>query len=599
MMRIGRRAIGMSMREISIWLPRTRLGELASVQFKDMALSGQFWLTAFTLLAALLLGGGTRGGFLSDALLQLLAIPLLLLSGSRLGDLFWRHRVRFRQLRWELAFCLAVVLVPLIQLVPLPPALWTLLPHRAPLIASFDDLGHGLSRNDLSANGLPWLPISVSPNATWLSVTALLPSLAVFFGTILLGYRERRLLSLGVIAFGIVSSFLGLLQIAQGPASRLRFFSATNLTEAVGFFANRNHFAAFLYVVLLFAAVWSIDIGFAVGPWRDRRIFEARSIVTITASFLAIVILLAAEAMARSRAGMMLTMVSLVGACGLVLTDRRRRTLSGTPLNFLFAAAGTAFILVVQFALYRVLARFNTDPLDDLRLQFARTTIEAAWAYMPFGAGMGTFVPVYGMFEKPQDLFAHAYINHAHDDVLELWLETGVFGIALMAAFAAWFVSRTAKIWRHASVGANEFDRSLARAATIAVALIVTHSFLDYPLRTAAMTAILAFACGLMVETLSVDTTAKERRVRTSFDATAQGAAPRLTAVSPAAAPSPAVAADREPAPGHYPPHQRPARWGNDVEWPEAWRKEGAGPGAGHKKTAAQAPSTPPDPDKK
>jgi O-antigen ligase len=583
----------MSMREIAIRLPRTRLGELASEQFKDMALSGQFWLTAFTLLAALLLGGGTRGGFLSDALLQLLAIPLLLLSVSRLGDLFWRNRAKFRQLRWELIFCLAVVLVPLIQLVPLPPALWTLLPHRGSLIASFDGLGQGVG------HGLPWLPISVSPNATWLSVVALLPTLAVFFGTILLSYRERRVLSLAVVAFGIASAFLGLLQIAQGPASRLRFFAATNLSEAVGFFANRNHFAAFLYVVLLFAAVWAIDIGFAVGPWRDRRIFEARSIVTITASFLAIVILLAAEAMARSRAGMILTMVSLVGVYGLVLTDRRRRTLSSTPLNFLFAAAGTAFILVVQFALYRVLARFNTDPLDDLRLQFARTTIEAAWAYMPFGAGMGTFVPVYGMFEKPQDLFAHAYINHAHDDVLELWLETGIFGIALMGAFAAWFVSRTAKIWRYASVGANEFDRSLARAATIAVALIVTHSLLDYPLRTAAMTAILAFACGLMIETLGVDNTAKERRVHASFDTAAQGATPRMSAVSPAAASPPAVAADQEPAPSYHPPRQRPARWGDDVEWPEAWRKGGAGSGAGPKKSPAQAPSTPPDPDEK
>src|SRR5580704_15254321 len=123
MMRTGRRAIGMSMRGIAIRLPRTRLGELASEQFKDMALNGQFWLTAFTLLAVLLLGGGTRGGFLSDALLQLLAIPLLLLSASQLNDLFWRHRAKLRQLRWELVFCLMVVLVPLIQLVPMPPAL--------------------------------------------------------------------------------------------------------------------------------------------------------------------------------------------------------------------------------------------------------------------------------------------------------------------------------------------------------------------------------------------------------------------------------------------------------------------------------------------
>jgi len=577
------------MREIAIRLPRTRLGELASGRFKDMTLGGQFWLTAFTLLAALLLGGGTRGGFLSDALLQFLAIPLLLLSVSRLGDLFWRHRAKLRQARFELVFCLAVVLVPLMQLVPLPPALWTLLPHRGPLIASFDGLGQGLE------HGLPWLPISVSPNATWLSVVALLPTLAVFFGTILLGYRERRLLSLAVVAFGVVSAFLGLLQIAQGPASRLRFFAATNLSEAVGFFANRNHYAAFLYVVLLFAAVWAIDVGFAVGPWRDRRILEARSIVAITASFLTIVILLAAEAMARSRAGMVLTMISLAGVYGLVLTDRRRRNLSATPLNFLFLAAATAFILVVQFALYRILARFNADPLDDARLQFARTTIEAAWAYMPFGAGMGTFVPVYGMFERPQDLFAHAYVNHAHDDILELWLETGIFGVTLMVAFAAWFVSRAARIWRRASVGGNEFDRSLARAATIAVALIATHSFLDYPLRTAAMTAIFAFACGLMVETLGGDDRAKERHVRAAHDTAMQRAAPRATAGSVSVAAPPATAPDREPAPSFNPLAQRPARWGDDVEWPEAWRKGGAG----LQKTSGPAPTPPPDANKK
>src|SRR5579864_7354820 len=162
MMRTTRRAIGMSMREIAIRLPRNRLAELAAEWFKDMALSGVFWLTALTLLAALLLGGGTRGGFLSDALLQLLAIPLLLLSVARLSDLFWRDRDTLWQLRWELGFCLAAVLVPLVQLVPLPPVLWALLPHRAPLIASFDGLGRGL----------PWLPISVSPNATWLSVAA-------------------------------------------------------------------------------------------------------------------------------------------------------------------------------------------------------------------------------------------------------------------------------------------------------------------------------------------------------------------------------------------------------------------------------------------
>jgi O-antigen ligase len=213
---------------------------------------------------------------------------------------------------------------------------------------------------------------------------------------------------------------------------------------------------------------------------------------------------------------------------------------------------------------------------------------------MPFGAGMGTFVPVYGMFEKPQDLFAHAYINHAHDDILELWLEAGIFGIALMAAFAALFVARAAKIWRYGRIGTNEFDRTLARAATIVVALIIAHSFLDYPLRTAAMTAIFAFACGLTVETLGADNRTKERRARPAFDAIAQGVAPRLAA-SPAVAAPPAIAG-QEAALRSNPPRQRAARWGDDVEWPEAWRKGGqGGRSAGSKDTPA--PTTPPEPD--
>ena len=46
---------------------------------------------------------------------------------------------------------------------------------------------------------------------------------------------------------------------------------------------------------------------------------------------------------------------------------------------------------------------------------------------MPVGAGLGTFVPVYAMFEKPEQVSLF-YVNRAHNDVLELWLETGVAG---------------------------------------------------------------------------------------------------------------------------------------------------------------------------
>src|SRR5690606_34815955 len=110
----------------------------------------------------------------------------------------------------------------------------------------------------LAGRELPWWPLSVAPHTTWLGLVSLVVPLGVFLATIQLQRRERRLLSLAVLAVGIISVFLGLLQVAQGPESPLRFFAFTNPTEAVGFFANRNHFAALLYSLTLLAAAWTV-----------------------------------------------------------------------------------------------------------------------------------------------------------------------------------------------------------------------------------------------------------------------------------------------------------------------------------------------------
>ena len=139
-----------------------------------------FYLCAVVMVASLILGGGRGRGLLSDAILQLLAIPLLLVSLWRIFEV-----PLTRQMRLALWFCLAIAILPLLQLIPLPPWLWTALPNRQPSAEAFDILGRAV----------PWMPISVSPKATWLSALSLLPPLAVFLSTLLLSYRERRWLT--------------------------------------------------------------------------------------------------------------------------------------------------------------------------------------------------------------------------------------------------------------------------------------------------------------------------------------------------------------------------------------------------------------------
>jgi O-antigen ligase len=438
----------------------------------------------------MLLGGGTRGGFLSDSILELIAIPAFLVALSSLFAL--PRNVNKRGTEWALMLCVGVAILPLMQLIPLPPWIWTRLPHREQITGVFDLLDHDL----------PWLPISVAPSLTWASVLSLLPPFAIFLGVLQLGYRERRMMSLILVGLGILAAFLGLLQVAQGPSSPWRFFAVTNSSEAVGFFANRNHLAALLYSVLLFGAAWAVDVALSVGSWTDRRNLETASIVMLTGSFLGLVVLMAAEVSTRSRAGLGLLIVALFGALTLAITDRRRSS-GVTPIKLIAGATIVAFVLVVQFALYRVLDRFE-DPLEGARMEFAHNTIAAAEAYMPFGSGFGTFVSVYPSFEPAQDALDDKFVNHAHDDLLEVWLEGGVVSLILMAAFVSWLFLISAKNWLSTPPNSSAIDVLLARAATIVIPLIIVHSIVDYPLRTDAMMAVFALSCAFLIEPLGL-----------------------------------------------------------------------------------------------
>jgi O-antigen ligase len=491
-----------------------------------------FVLCAICFATCLLLGGGTRPGLLSDVVLQVVALPSLLLALWWLSEITWTP-----QLKRALLFCSAIVALPLIQLIPLPPSVWTALPHRAYSTTAYALLGQTL----------PWLPLSVSPHATWLSLNALIPPLAVFLNVVLLDYRQRQLLSLLLLGLGFVSVCLALLQVAQGENSWLRFYEFTNFSEAVGFFANRNHFAAFLYCLVLVAAAWATNAALSA---TKSRLYAASTLIPLILSFTMIVVLIAGQLMARSRAGLGLTIVALLASLALAASDRRSIAGGLNARRLIFAAVALAALLTTQFALYRIMDRFTPDPLADWRIPFARNTMTAARAYMPFGSGMGTFVPVYALFEPREDVFT-AFANRAHNDILEVWLEGGVLALMLMAVFTAWLVARAYALWRSSPVGHAPIDQLLARAAVLILVLLIVHACVDYAFRTAAIMAVFAFACGLLVPP------------------------PPDARVSP----EPAFGSPEGPLPAVWPAHaprssrgSQDNRWGEDIEWPEEWR---------------------------
>jgi len=420
---------------------------------------------------ALLFGGGTQQGLWSDVPVLLASLPLLPWAVVRLTSI---HLGRLG--RWAIVILCATIAMPLLQLIPLPPALWSSLPGRGEIASTYQVAGITV----------PWLPISLTPAATWRGCLSLLPAIAIFLSVLSLGYSARQRMIILILVAAVVSLPLDLLQTIEGPESGLRFYAITNLDRAVGFFANANHHAAFL------ACAISLACAFAVGATGDEQ--PRRYVALMLAGFLAAVAV--ALSLTVSRAGVALGF--LAGMCGLGLGLRQSHGRSRRRLLIYGSVAIIAMLLLVfQFGFVGFVGK-SVDMMDDLRWPVAKVTWRAANAFFPLGSGFGSFIPVYEMF-APLTMVREHYVNHAHDDWLELWLTGGAPALVLTCAFLLWFGCASVSLWGRNWPGSEGRDMAIARSATIIVILLLLHSTVDYPLRTVALSVLFALGCGLLV----------------------------------------------------------------------------------------------------
>jgi O-antigen ligase len=428
--------------------------------------------TSIVVVLAMLFGaGGTQGW--SDAVVQLAALPLLAWALFRLTP-----SQLDRGGQWAIVLLCAILALPLLQLIPLPPSLWSDLPGRREFASAYEAAGMAL----------PWLPISLDPSATKLGLLSLLPATAIFLAMLSLEQRSRRILIALIFIVVFASVVLDLQQTWDGPNSPLRFYASTERFRAVGFFANSNHNAAFLYCAIPFAIAWAI--GLVLDHRRNRAVGLALlALLTLTIIF--------GLATTQSRAGLALLFVA--GLSGLLLAWRHDRGQSGRRLlRFAIGANIVALILAFQFGFVALMQRVEGQGIGDIRWPVARITSQAAIANLPFGSGFGTFVPVYDKF-APRTLLAGTYVNQAHNDWLDLWLTGGVPALILLLGFLAWLGVATFRLWGSAQPGAPVLDLALAQAASIVIVLLLLHSVVDYPLRTPTLSVLFAMACAFLI----------------------------------------------------------------------------------------------------
>ena len=425
-----------------------------------------FLLTGLALSGALVFGGASaRHGYASTAIAQLACLPAL-----GLGLFATLKDGTGPKARPALLILTAAFSLPLFYLIPLPPTVWTALPGRS----GFADLYR------MSAIPTPWLPVSLDPHATLRSWTALIPAAAAALGVLHLAWPERRRLAWLIVILAGLNASLGLAQAVVGEGG-LRPYTFTNQGDPVGFFANRNHFAT-----LLFAAVPVLGALASGAVERRSRKTELRR----AGQALLLMLLLAALASSGSRAGMLLAFPAMVGALSI--------TAAGTRWGRTGFAA--TVLIAASIGILLLLAHLGPDaglPADPERRTVALSTLGAATEFQPLGAGYGTFPSAYQLHEQP-GLLPSAWVNHAHNDWLELWLEGGWPFLVAAAAFLVWLGFSCARLCRADPLHPLD-ERAMQGAGALLVILLMAHSTVDYPMRTSALLAVFGFACAVLV----------------------------------------------------------------------------------------------------
>jgi O-antigen ligase len=424
------------------------------------------------LFLCLILGGSSRAAWGSVALQSM--APWLI-AYAALAERSVEQTRGSRMLLWLLGAWFALVLL---QLVPLPPGSWTQLPGRETLASGYRELGYTL----------PWLPLAMAPYDLLRALVALLPPAAALLMVLRLRQSEAGVAAAIVIA-AMAGVTLGALQVGGGGPDQSPWYpyEITNV-GAVGFFANSNHMGSLLLVAFPFAMAL---VARRSGSGSSSN-FAKLSFVLGAAGCLMIAI---GVALNRSLAALGL-FIPVAFASILLLRQGSRHKRLIAPV----AAVAVVICLAVLTGsgLRAELAGGDTSSFVT-RADMWRNTLRLIAGTFPLGTGVGSFPSIYVLGEDPRAV-GLTYINHAHNDFLEIVLETGLLGLLMLLASLIWWLLTTFGVWR--SPSSSEFSR----AATIASGALILHSIVDYPLRTPALSSVFAVCLGMMAIALSRST---------------------------------------------------------------------------------------------
>lgn len=236
-------------------------------------------------------------------------------------------------------------------------------------------------------------------------------------------------------------------------------------------FSNRNSTGMFFLISLILVIAL---------PARGR--FAELVTASLAGSLFLITVVLT-----QSRSSMALLAIALIFLglrllATMILARGERSATSGKTQLVIGASVG--LVMLALLASFMVGGRVSDSVgrfsnIDQDRLEVWADGAYVAKAYWPAGAGTGTFDEVFQVYES-LEYVSPARAGRAHNDYVELAIESGMAGYVLLLA---WFIWIGIAVWRRRS----HHDRWLAFGAWTSLVCIAFQSAIDYPLRSEAL----------------------------------------------------------------------------------------------------------------
>jgi len=297
----------------------------------------------------------------------------------------------------------------------------------------------------------------------------------------------RKIFILVMVIFGALYAFFALTQELTPNGKIFWVYRPRFNGQIYGSYVNHNHYAGLMEMLVPMPLVLSMGHLLKGGK---------RALVGFCAILMASTIFLSS-----SRGGMLAFVLEIVVFVALTLGRRRG------PQVALGSVAACILILALLTFLGKgaVLGRLG-DLRPGVRLDLTKDSIRMFSARPVWGWGLGTFPTVYPSYRS---FYTNLFVNEAHNDYAQLFMETGLLGFALML----WFLIRlyqcgltTSRRWEF------RWDGALSRAALLGCSGILFHSFVDFNLQIPANAALFYVLCAFVASQQHREATAIKSR---------------------------------------------------------------------------------------